>query len=164
MNLPNTIPIIQNALHYFDDKNIDIEIWRVSNFDGTPFDISESNNLYKTFLSIFSKDIKVFGPTPAWNRGGQFAANFYTKTKDSDRVPCQTSYFTWNIGFDGDFILCCCDFSKREMVLAKNWNFNLRNIQKKISNFQYNLPIMCINCRKSRNTFYDDIVFPNYCN
>ncbi len=164
MWLPNAIPTIQNALRYLDDKNIDIEIRRVSNFDGKLFDPSEKNYIYDRFLSDFSKHIQVFGPTPAWNRGGQFTTNFYEKMKDSDAIPCQTSYFTLNISFDGDFLLCCCDFSKKDVILAKNWDFNLKEIQKKITDFQSNLPDMCVNCRKAKNTYYDDVIFPNYSN
>ena len=162
MKLPNAIPIIHDALAYFDNKKIDIEIWRISQFDGKMFDPPEKKDAYKKFLSAFSKNIKVFGPTPARNRGWQFPKSIYTKTKDSNEIPCQTSYFTLNISFNGDFLLCCCDFSRKEILLAKEWEFDLRKIQKKISNYQFNLPEICINCRKTRNTYYDDTIFPNY--
>lgn len=157
MKLPNTIEIIRNALTYLDDKDIIIEIWRVCNLDWSLLDPNETPDEYLNFLSSFTKNIKVLGPTPARNRWGQFKSFFYKKENDSVQVPCQTSYFTLNISYNWDFILCCCDFSGKTTILSKEWNFDFYDIQEKIKNYQFNLPSICVQCRKPKNDYYDKI-------
>lgn len=147
----NVIPTIKKALTFFDNKkNIKIELWRVADFDGENFSDNEKDNDYDKFLRSFNKKIRVLGPTPAWNRGGQFDSKYYPIVNDSYEIRCQTMFFTLSISYNGDIILCCCDFSKKSCVISKKWEFDYNKIQNKIIHYQKNLPIICLSCRRPR--------------
>lgn len=160
--LDDVIPNIKKALEFFDDKTIKIEIWRVSKLDGENYDKSEPVNAYSKFLSGLKKKIIVLGPTPAWNRGGQFKSEYYSLVRDSEQIRCETAYFNLSISYNGDFVLCCCDFSWKKVILARNWDFNFEKIQEKVLAIEKNPPEMCRNCRKNKNNYYDNFIFKHY--
>ena len=160
--LPDVIPNIEKAIKFFDDKKIQIEIWRVSKLNGENYDKLESKDAYDIFLSGLKKKIVVLGPIPAWNRGGQFESEYYPVASDYDQIRCETAYFNLSISYNGDLVICCCDFSWKKVVLARNWNFDLKKIQEKILQVEKNSPKMCQDCRKTKNNYYESFVFKYY--
>jgi hypothetical protein len=148
--LNNVIPIVKRALLYFESKNTEIEIWRVANLDGKNFSENPKDNDYNSFLAPFKKKILVLGPTPAWNRGGQYDSKFYPIIKDSQEIRCKLMLHTLNISYNGDMVLCCCDFSRKSCILTSRWKFDRKKIQNKLRYYQKNPPLICINCRRPK--------------
>jgi len=162
-SLKNVIPVITKALKYFDDKKINIEIWRVSKSNGEEYDKNESTDAYNFFLSPYKKNIVVLGPTPAWNRGGQLKSKYYPIAKDPGGIiRCQIMFFTLSISFNGDFVLCCCDFSTKNKLLAKEWNFNFSKVQNQIIKLQKKVPAMCLKCRRPKINYLKKLLNNSY--
>jgi organic radical activating enzyme len=154
MRIKDTLPIITQALDFLDDKEIRIEIWRVAKLNGELYDDSD----YSSFLSKYSKKIPVLGPTPAWNRGGQFDSSYYGIVEDSKDIRCKTAYFTINFSFNGDVILCCCDFSTKKMILSEKWDFDYLKCQQARLRAIKNPYEMCNKCRKPKDRLYEILV------
>ena len=155
--LDDVIPNVKRALEFFDNKEIDIQIWRVAKLDGTNYVDRDEDQAYKKMLSVYKKRIPVFGPTPAWNRGGQFESKYYSVVRDSKDIRCHILYFTLSISFDGDMVMCCCDFSTKAVKLAEHWNFDFKKIQEKIIYLTENPPKMCLKCRRPKVNYLDNI-------
>ncbi|MBN1792130.1 radical SAM protein [Candidatus Woesearchaeota archaeon] len=154
MNRADTKETVRSALEFLDDFPIGVEIWRVGRLDGGRYDLNEDADAFKRFLSPFKKEIPVLGPTPAWNRGGQYQSTFYPKVRDSEEVRCHTLNYSLSVSFNGDLVLCCCDFSLKSVKLAENWDFDFATIQKKVEYCQQNPPQICQECGKPKDTYY----------
>lgn len=154
--LEDVIPKVKNALNILDESDIAIEIWRVCNFDGSNF-IENDKKEYDLFLSKYKKEIPVLGPTAAWNRGGQYNSTYYSLVQDSDLIRCQTSFFNWSISYNGDAVLCCCDFSLKTTVLAKEWKIDLLKLQNKLYKIQTQVPNICKRCRKPKDNMFQKL-------
>ena len=144
---------IEKALYFFDKSPLEIEIWRTSRFDGKPYNYKETPEDYSNFLSNYGKSRLVLGPTPAWNRGGQFNSDFYPVVHDKG-IRCQRAYFTLNVSFNGDFVPCCCDFSTKANLIAKEWDFNFEKVQKNLTYLINHPSEMCRSCRKPSDDDY----------
>ena len=163
INLDKVLPKIAETLEALDNTNVDIELWRVGPADGSLLpELKKEGKKYKEFLSSYKKNIKVLGPTPAWNRGGQLKVNYWPKVHDSDEIWCQLLYFTLNITWDGTVIMCCCDYSQLTSPLGNAWNESLRTLQKKRNKIFKSLTkeLICQNCRRPRDQTYEKNVFP----
>jgi sulfatase maturation enzyme AslB (radical SAM superfamily) len=163
LRLEEVLPRIKDALSVLDGTRVKVEIWRVSRLDGSLLksDKEEAQN-YRKLLSAYKNNIKVLGPTVAWNRGGQYPQKFWGKAKDTEKIWCEKLYFTLNIEWDGNVIMCCCDYAPTSVVLGNAWKDSIKSLQlRRKEKFESSKKErICLLCRRPKDTFYRDYVIP----
>lgn len=161
LKLENVLPRISAALKILDDTEVDIEIWRVS-YPNISQNEEREREMFQEFLSRYKKNIRILGPTMAWNRGGQLQLDYHQYTNDGYPIWCQLLYFTFNISWDGRAVLCCCDYSSLSVPLGNAWEESIENIQeRRYSIFKdENKPPLCTKCRKPLDNTYEKDIYP----
>jgi len=157
LDLNKTLPRITEALDMLKDTNINVEIWRVSSSDGI---LPKDKKQFDEFFSHY-KNVKVLGPTPAWNRGGLLPNRFWSLVNDNDQIWCENLYFTSNIAWDGTAVMCCCDYVRTTNSLGNLWKEPIEVIQERRKQIFQNLdrPSICQVCRRPEDQTYEKI-FP----
>jgi len=157
LNLEDVLPRVESILEYLRGSGIELEIWRVAFPDGT---ILQDQEKFSNFLSRH-KTVKVFGPTPAWNRGGLLADKFYPLANDG-HIWCEKLYFTSSIAWDGRAVLCCCDYFNITVPLGNAWKDTIEDIQKRRELvFRSKIrPKICKACRRPIDNFYENEIYP----
>ncbi len=162
LNLNDVIHRVKESLSIISNSKTNVEIWRVSRLDGSTItnDIAESDK-YIQLLAPY-KDIKVLGPTVAWNRGGQYPQKFWENVNDTKEVWCEKLFFTLNIEWDGSVIMCCCDYSTNSVVLGNAWKDSIEILQKRRDEKFKSIKKekICQLCRRPKDTYYKDYIIP----
>lgn len=167
LKLEGILPRIKETLRVLENTNVNIEIWRVSRADGSLLKMkNQDEKNYRDFLSTYSKDIKILGPTVAWNRGGQLKYRFWNKVHDTQRIWCEKLYFTLNITWNGTVLMCCCDYSQATVSLGNAWKDSIEILQKRREEKFKNLSRekICNLCRRPKDTTYRDLIMPTLIN
>lgn len=161
LELTEMLPRIEEALKALDETNVDVEIWKICTSESyNDVKNAEDEKSFREFLSHFKKKIRMLGPTPAWNRGGQMPAyKNWANVHDNDKIWCELLYFTLNIAWDGTTTMCCCDFPSITVPLGDAWKENIDVLQKR-RNEIFNRPLskpICKNCRRPKDQTYEEL-------
>lgn len=150
LSLDDVLPKITKTLKILKYKPVKVEIWRVTSPDGK---IPNDSNKFNEFISKFP-NVRILGPTPAWNRGGILPHKFWPLANDG-KIWCEKLYFTSSISWDGRAVLCCCDYFKITVLLGNAWKEDFETIQNRKRNIfkihtSKNMPSM----QKAKRQFF----------
>ena len=153
LDLDKRLPRIIQSLDVLKDTNVNVEIWRVSTPDGI---LPKDKDRFDNFLIPY-KNVKVLGPTPAWNRGGLLPDKFWPLVNDNDQIWCENLYFTSNITWNGTAVMCCCDYVRLTNPLGNLWEEPIEFIQDRRKQIIQNLerPCICQVCRRPKDQTYE---------
>jgi sulfatase maturation enzyme AslB (radical SAM superfamily) len=148
---------VTQAIDILKNTSVEVEIWRVTFPNGSVPDDKEE---FRSFLSKY-KEVKVLGPTPAWNRGGLLHNKFWSLANDG-KIWCEKLYFTSSISWNGKAVLCCCDYFQITVPLGNVWKEDFEKIQKRRRKIflSSTRPEICKMCRRPKDNFYEKEVFP----
>ena len=163
-SLEEVLPRVRETLEILQNLNITVEIWSVYPPTYSTHDqpiLEEKKRIHK-FLRPY-KGVKLFGPTPAWNRGGLLLNTTWPCVRDYDNIWCELLYYTFNITWDGVSVMCCCDYFQLTSPLGNAWNEPIELIQKRRAQIFHsaNKPPICRLCRRPQSKIYLKKVYPN---
>lgn len=93
----------------------------------------------------------VLGPSEPWSRDG-FVPNSKCKPVKDKFFWCNKIYFTFNLDWKGNVILCCNDYNRETVklgnVFSNSFNYSkLFELKEKILQKEF-IPDICKNCRR----------------
>lgn len=133
-------------------KKIKVSFWRIKH-PGEEFqDEKKDEEIYQKTLKKWEiPQTSVLGPSEPWSRDG-FVPNSKCKPVQDKFFWCNKIYFTFNLDWNGNVILCCNDYNRETVKLGNAFSdsfsyselFKLKKkiLQKKI------IPDICKNCRR----------------
>lgn len=123
----------------------------------------ETDNQAKEFLQKWENEKVIAEVRPMHNYGGNVKAN-YIKT-NAKRYPCYHLWLAPTILWDGDFVICCADYSRKSLMgNIKNQTVNEIWVGEKMQKYRrdhlagnYNEAAPCDNCDVW--SIYSDLFF-----
>jgi len=163
LEIGDILPKVQLTLQQLRNSDVTAEIWRVSGQSNTvPENRISDDSDFSRFMDSH-KEVKVLGPTPAWNRGGLLERTVWPLANDGNRIWCEKLYLTATITWDGMAILCCCDYFKETVILGNAWQEPFKILQSRRNGVfrQTERPTICKVCRRPRESIFEKEVMRN---
>jgi len=133
-------------------KKIKVSFWRIKHPNKQFQDNPEDQEIYQKTLKKWKiSQTSVLGPSEPWSRDG-FVPNSKCKKVKDKFFWCNKIYFTFNLDWKGNVILCCNDYNRETVKLgnAFSYSFNyseLFKLKEKILQKE-SVPNICKNCRR----------------
>ena len=133
-------------------KKIKVSFWRIKHPLKQFQDEKKDEEIYQKTLKKWNfSQINVLGPSEPWSRDG-FVPNSRCKPAADKFFWCNKIYFTFNLDWKGNIILCCNDYNRETVnlgnVFSDSFNYSeLFELKKKILRKE-TVPDICKNCRR----------------
>lgn len=157
--LDKVLPRVDEALEAAQDTPLAVELWRVLPPPGmarTQSDEPVYADLRRRYPSL-----SIVGPSEPWERDGQVPASVHPEVNDFPlhNVRCSLLYFTLNVSWDGETVMCCIDYHRRTTPLGNVFTDPLQAVMDKRKALVDHgpTPALCMSCRKWPDTQYRDI-------
>lgn len=160
LDLAIVLPRVEQALHQLRGKNIKVELWRIKPPANMKREDESDEKKYNNFVSKYDY-VTVLGPSEPWERDGIVDSLCDGVNDDPDgQIWCHKIFFTQNIAWNGDIVLCCNDYNRISVKLGNVFeNINLDLIgPKKLILSKKHIPEICHKCRRWKDVEYDQIV------
>ena len=89
----------------------------------------------------------------------KISAPYFVSDDENGKIWCHKIFFTYNIAWDGEVILCCNDYNRRTVNLGNAFcnNIDVETIKKDIL-FNNKIPELCKKCRRWKDVEYENIL------
>ena len=143
---------IESSIDIFHRNGIKVSLWRIHHPQTEYRDSLLDDKSYLDYAkSIGVETDQILGPSEPWERDGVVPDSTCVKTNDFP-FWCNKIYFTFNIDWQGNVVLCCNDYNRETVCLGNVFedNYNFRELfEKKLLILRKKeLPQICINCRR----------------
>lgn len=159
LDLKHVLPKVEKALEKFEKHNVHVEIWRVKPSIKNTRESKKDQNNFENWINKY-KNIIILGPSEPWNRDNTIESLCEKIIDNPDStIWCHKIYFTYNIAWNGDVILCCNDYNRKSVNLGNAFSKNFDVEKEKIDIlFNGKIPQICKNCKRWKDTEYANII------
>lgn len=157
-----TLQSIENSIDALKSYNLKTSFWRIRHPQDKYADTVADENKYQELLRTWNlPNCTVLGPSNPWSRDGVVPNSKCQKVCDSV-FWCNKIYFTFNIDWQGNVILCCTDYNRETINLGNVFSssFDYDKLFKRKLNIlsKKEIPEICKNCRRWEDTEIFDIL------
>jgi hypothetical protein len=164
LRLEETLNSVIRFLHTNEQRGWSTQVcfWRIYPPKGLPRDSEDDITHYNQFVMQYPR-VRVLGPSEPWSRDGAVENSVCATIKDDPDgvVWCHKIFFTFNIAYNGDIVLCCNDYHRLSCPMGNVFvGSNAIKSSYKIRDeilFGGKRPALCFHCRRWRDTEYDEI-------
>lgn len=161
--------VYNNIKNFFDKCDLlynkpKVELWRIKPPLGYQQNSKSDEEKYRQFIKKYSW-LTVLGPSEPWTRDGAVVNSRCDIVNDDPfgQIWCHKIWFTINLAWNGDVVLCCNDYNRISVDLGNafsdEWSLEKYNDQKqKIILNREVCPEICKRCRRWKDQEYFEIV------
>lgn len=141
-----------------------VQMWRIKPPIGYKREVALDEEKYKSFMERYPW-VSILGPSEPWSRDGVVQQTLCGEVNDDPmgRIWCHKIWFTINLAWDGQVVLCCNDYNRISTPLgnafSEKWSIE-KYIQKKkeIVLNKEKKPDICKKCRRWKDVEFFQIV------
>lgn len=158
LNLSNILPNVTYALKKYSNTNLKIQLWRIKPLNNMIQETDEDKSNFQRYINNYP-NIVVLGPSEAWERDMDNPTSCSLVNDDpNNQIWCRKLYYTFNIAYSGDIVMCCNDFNRISVDMGNI--FQNRNTSKatrnKILKKKF-VPSICKKCRRWKDVELEEI-------
>lgn len=166
IDLSKTMHSINSTIDIFHQNGINVSFWRIYHPKEEYRDSLLDNELYINYAkSIGIETSQILGPSEPWERDGIVPDSKCSKTDDFP-FWCNKIYFTFNIDWQGNVVLCCNDYSRESVrlgnVFEENYDFCELFRKKLLFLSKKEMPQICLSCRRWSDNELEAILQNNH--
>ena len=158
LSLNNVLPNVTYALEQYKKTNAKIQLWRIKPLSNMKQETKKDEEIYKEYVKSYPNVI-VLGPSEPWERDMNNPTSCNLVNDDpSSGIWCRKLYYTLNIAYTGEIVMCCNDFNRISVNMGNIFESeNLsETIREKILNKQF-IPEICKKCRRWKDNELEEI-------
>lgn len=155
-HLRKVLPRVEQALRALAGTATRVELWRVL----PPPDMAQPQDDARAFAALLERhpNATMIGPSQPWERDGTVAGSVHGPANDYPEagIPCALAYFTANLAWNGDGVLCCVDYHRRSVDLGNLFDEGIAaGLARRAAFLAAPAPPVCLACRKWPDRQYD---------
>ncbi len=152
MDLSRTIASLDSSLPILRKSKTKVSFWRIHHPDPIYRDDDDDEQAYRDQILAWKMEAAdILGPSEPWSRDGIVPKSQCRSPHDSP-FRCNKIPFTLNIDWQGNFVLCCCDYNRETVPLGNAFDpmFSYEDLfcTKKTLLAEANMPQICRECRR----------------
>ena len=158
LSLDNVLPNVTYALEKYKKYSGKIQLWRIKPFSNMKQETREDENKYQEYLKEYPNVI-VLGPSEPWERDMNNPTSCDPVNDDPiSGIWCRKLYYTLNIAYTGDIVMCCNDFNRISVNMDNAFETSniSENVREKILKKQF-IPSICKKCRRWKDNELEEI-------
>ena len=158
ISLDKVLPNVTYVLEKYKNYNGKIQLWRIKPLSSIKQETKADEKEYQEYLKQYSNAI-MLGPSEAWERDMGNPTSCKVVNDDPEHnIWCRKLYYTLNIAYSGDIVMCCNDFNRISVNMGNV--FESENIsyvmREKILKKQF-VPTICKKCRRWKDKELEEI-------
>ena len=156
--LKKVLPNVTYALEKYQKYNGKIQLWRIKPLSNMKQETKNDEKMYQEYLKQYPNVI-MLGPSEPWERDMDNPTSCKPVNDDPENcIWCRKLYYTLNIAYNGDIVMCCNDFNRISVnmgnIFEKEDTSNI--IRNKILQKQL-IPPICKKCRRWKDNELEEI-------
>ena len=159
LDLNTVLPNVNYALEQYRKTNKKIQIWRIKPLNNMNQEKKEDEARFNQYISNYPY-ATVLGPSEPWSRDMNNPTSCELVNDDpSGMIWCRKIYYTFNIAWTGDIVLCCNDFNRLSVKLGNVFTSDINSNQLRRSILERKIiPDICKNCRRWKDNELEEII------
>lgn len=158
LDLSTVLPNVTYALEKYKKNEKKIQLWRIKPLANMRQETKRDGCRFQEYVKNYPKAI-VLGPSEAWERDMNNPTSCDLVNDDPQNfVWCRKLYYTLNISYNGDIVMCCNDFNRISVNMG---NIFIKDdfsgtIRDKILKKEF-IPPICQKCRRWKDKELEEI-------
>lgn len=166
LDLSKTLYAINSTIDIFHRNGINVSFWRIHHPLTEYRDDLIDEESYINYAKSIGIDLDhILGPSEPWERDGVVPNSTCQKVNDFP-FWCNKLYFTLNIDWEGNIVLCCNDYNRETVsfgnAFEENFNYQEMFEKKLLILKKKELPQICANCRRWSDIEFSSILQNNH--
>lgn len=158
LSLTSVLPNVTYALEKYKNYNGKIQLWRIKPLLNMKQETPADERKYYQYLKQYPNAI-MLGPSEAWERDMNNPTSCEVVNDDPKNcIWCRKLYYTLNISYSGDIVMCCNDFNRISVKMGNVFEKdNVSNVIRNKILKKHFVPLICRKCRRWKDNELEEI-------